>query len=76
MMTHIHIHWGRNPRLVKETRLGIAICGLNGIPHDQLTAHAADATCPKCKGAIEGAIENGGHAQNTHTSVSYNTGKK
>ena len=72
-MTHIHIHWSRNPRLVKETRLGITICGLKGIPRAQLTAYADDATCPRCIKVIENEKF---HTQNTNTLDSRNTGRK
>ena len=45
----VHLHWSRNPKLVRETTLGITVCGVKA-PHEQLTAHLADTTCP-CAGA-------------------------
>jgi hypothetical protein len=46
-MTVIHLHWSRNPKLVRETTLGITVCGVKA-PHEQLTAHLADTTCRAC----------------------------
>jgi hypothetical protein len=34
----VHLHWSRNPKLVRETTLGITVCGVKA-PHEQLTAH-------------------------------------
>ena len=46
-MAVMHLHWSRNPKLVRETTLGITVCGVK-VPHDQLTAHLADTTCRAC----------------------------
>jgi hypothetical protein len=46
-MTVVHLHWSRNPKLVRETALGITVCGVKA-PHEQLTAHLADTTCRAC----------------------------
>ena len=43
----VHLHWSRNPKLVRETTLGITVCGVKA-PHEQLTAHLADTTCHAC----------------------------
>jgi hypothetical protein len=44
----IHLHWSRNPKLVRETTRGITLCNQK-VPHDELTAFDADATCPQCR---------------------------
>ena len=46
-MTVVHLHWSRNPKLVRETTLGITVCGQK-VQNDQLTAHLADTTCRAC----------------------------
>jgi hypothetical protein len=46
-MTVVHLHWSRNPKLVRETTLGITVCGQK-VPNGQLTAHPADTTCRSC----------------------------
>ena len=46
-MAVIHPHWSRNPKLVRETTLGITVCGVK-VQNDQLTAHLADTTCRAC----------------------------
>jgi hypothetical protein len=59
-MTVIHLHWSRNPKLVRETFRGITVCGMK-VPRDQLTAHLTDATCRECleKAGLENAhLEN------------------
>ena len=47
MMAVVHLHWSRNPKLVRETTLGITVCGAK-VLHEQLTAHPADTTCRAC----------------------------
>jgi hypothetical protein len=47
-MAVMHLHWSRNPKLVRETTLGITVCGVK-VPHDQLTAHLADTICRVCQ---------------------------
>jgi hypothetical protein len=44
----IHLHWSRNPKLVRETTRGLTLCGKK-VDHDALTAFADDATCPQCQ---------------------------
>jgi hypothetical protein len=44
----IHLHWSRNPKLVRETRIGITLCNQK-VTHDELTAFDADVTCPQCR---------------------------
>jgi hypothetical protein len=40
-MPVLHLHWSRNPKLVRETTLGITVCGQK-VPRAQLTAHLLD----------------------------------
>jgi hypothetical protein len=43
----IHLHWSRNPKLVRETRIGITLCNQK-VTRAELTAFDADVTCPTC----------------------------
>ena len=44
----IHLHWSRNPKLVRETARGITLCGKK-VERAELTAFDADVTCPQCR---------------------------
>jgi hypothetical protein len=43
----IHLHWSQNPKLLRETTRGIAVCGVK-VPREELTAHRDDVTCKAC----------------------------
>jgi hypothetical protein len=46
--TVVHLHWSRNPKLVRETTRGITLCGKK-VVHAELTAFDADVTCAQCR---------------------------
>jgi hypothetical protein len=47
-MIVVHLHWSRNPKLVRETSRGITVCGKK-VERVELTAFAADVSCPQCR---------------------------
>ena len=53
-----HLHWSYSTkdgsRLLKETKRGLAVCGVQA-PHDELTVDIANVTCPQCEGKAKAA---------------------
>ena len=41
----VHLQWSKNPKLVRETRIGITACGIKA-PHEELMAFVAKCHLP------------------------------
>jgi hypothetical protein len=53
-----HLHWGYatkfGPRLLNETKRGLAVCGVQA-PHHELTIDIASVTCQQCNAKAKAA---------------------
>jgi hypothetical protein len=52
MRSVVHLHWSKNPKLLRETTRGIAVCGVK-VARAELTAHVDDVTCKACLAKVE-----------------------